>query len=53
MSDEPTETAVLEAPPRRPLKVLQALRQMKETEYAQLRETHAALWQRRKSASLG
>jgi len=45
-------SAVLEAPARPPLKVLHALMQMKQEEYDQLRETHAALWQKRKSATL-
>ena len=45
-------SAVVEAPPRPTLKVLQALMQVKQQEYDQLSATYAELWARRKNATL-
>jgi hypothetical protein len=47
-----TAPAVAEAEAPPPLEDLQVLMQSKQAEYDQLRETHADLWARRKSATL-
>ena len=51
--DEDQAAVAVAESPRLSLKVLHALVQVKETEYAQLKETHAELWARRKAATLG
>ena len=46
------QSAVREAPAAPTLEELQALMAAKQQEYEQLRETHTALWQQRKAATL-